>query len=376
MKKAELGPIRPPSESRSLLIGLSRNCPWNRCLFCPVYKNEKFSLRKKDELIKEIDYLSGIYKKIMSLLQDKNLSELSREIDKHFHINEYEDVRRLLHWIYHGEYTVFLQDADPLFRKKDELMEIIGRIKGAFPLIKRITAYGRASTLDRYTTEELKELKKVGLDRIHTGLESGSQKVLDLVCKGVRVEEIINAGKKLKSGGIEYSLYFMPGLGGRRFSNEHIEGTVYAINEACPDFVRLRTLGLTEDIPLYNLIEKGDFEVQSEEDIILEIKGLVENINVNTYLASDHNLNLLMDIEGRIPHDKEKMLKKIEKFLHLSPEERLSFIIARRKNLVFELYEFLSFLKSFKLEEDYKKISQLSEKERNILFLKMRAQNL
>jgi radical SAM superfamily enzyme YgiQ (UPF0313 family) len=33
----EQGPIRPPSEATSLLVRVVRNCPWNRCAFCPVY---------------------------------------------------------------------------------------------------------------------------------------------------------------------------------------------------------------------------------------------------------------------------------------------------------------------------------------------------
>ena len=41
----EQGPIRPPSEAKSLLIRVTRNCPWNKCTFCPVYKNSKFSIR-------------------------------------------------------------------------------------------------------------------------------------------------------------------------------------------------------------------------------------------------------------------------------------------------------------------------------------------
>ena len=32
----EQGPIRPPSEAKSLLLRFTRNCPWNKCKFCPV----------------------------------------------------------------------------------------------------------------------------------------------------------------------------------------------------------------------------------------------------------------------------------------------------------------------------------------------------
>jgi len=33
----EQGPIRPPSEANSLLIRITRNCPWNRCTHETVY---------------------------------------------------------------------------------------------------------------------------------------------------------------------------------------------------------------------------------------------------------------------------------------------------------------------------------------------------
>ena len=51
----EQGPIRPPSEARSLLLRVTRNCPWNRCTFCPVYKGTQFSVRPVAHIIRDID---------------------------------------------------------------------------------------------------------------------------------------------------------------------------------------------------------------------------------------------------------------------------------------------------------------------------------
>ncbi len=39
----ELGPIRPVDAADSLLIRTTRGCPWNRCTFCTLYDNMKFS---------------------------------------------------------------------------------------------------------------------------------------------------------------------------------------------------------------------------------------------------------------------------------------------------------------------------------------------
>jgi radical SAM superfamily enzyme YgiQ (UPF0313 family) len=56
----ELGPIRPPSEAYSLLIRATRNCPWNRCRFCPVYKDSKFELRSVGEIVRDIEAVKAI----------------------------------------------------------------------------------------------------------------------------------------------------------------------------------------------------------------------------------------------------------------------------------------------------------------------------
>ncbi|MEG0157503.1 MAG: hypothetical protein RR661_07620, partial [Anaerovoracaceae bacterium] len=54
LENLELGPIRPPSEAESLLLRVTRNCPWNQCKFCGLYKGKKFSLRDKEEIKAEI----------------------------------------------------------------------------------------------------------------------------------------------------------------------------------------------------------------------------------------------------------------------------------------------------------------------------------
>ena len=62
----EQGPIRPPSEAGSLLIRITRNCPWNRCTFCPVYKGTKFSLRPVEHVLKDIDKVHSYVESILN----------------------------------------------------------------------------------------------------------------------------------------------------------------------------------------------------------------------------------------------------------------------------------------------------------------------
>ena len=186
----EQGVIRPPSEARSLLVRVTRNCPWNQCVFCPAYKGVKFSRRPVAEVKEDIDAMAKSYGKQANMIE-----------------------------------TAFLQDADSLILKTDQVLEILRYIKERFPNLERITTYARATTLKRKSVEEFVQLKEAGLTRIHAGLESGSEKVLKMIKKGITPEDILEAGRIVMEAGISLSEYIMPGVGGRTLSEEHARGT-------------------------------------------------------------------------------------------------------------------------------------------------------
>lgn len=62
MREIEIGPIRPPSESNSLLIRVTRGCHWNKCYFCGLYKSMRFSMRPIDETIEDIKQQAELYR--------------------------------------------------------------------------------------------------------------------------------------------------------------------------------------------------------------------------------------------------------------------------------------------------------------------------
>lgn len=63
MKNIEIGPIRPPSESNSLLVRVTRGCHWNKCYFCGLYKSMRFSMRPIEEIIEDIEKQAQFYSK-------------------------------------------------------------------------------------------------------------------------------------------------------------------------------------------------------------------------------------------------------------------------------------------------------------------------
>jgi len=144
--------------------------------------------------------------------------------------------------------------------KTEELVKILKHLREKFPEVERVTSYARSRTIAKKDIEELKEIRAAGLDRIHIGLESGADAVLEIVCKGASQAEEVEAGRKAKEAGFELSEYVMPGLGGRKLSREHARETAKALNQINPDFIRLRTLGVPPRALLYELVEKKEFE--------------------------------------------------------------------------------------------------------------------
>ncbi len=284
----EQGVIRPPSEASSLLIRVTRNCPWNQCLFCPAYKGVKFSKRTVEEVKKDIDSMAD-------------------------ELNGDSRIR-----------TAFLQDADSLILPVDDLVAILEYLKEKFPGINRITTYARSRTLSHKKVDDLRRLKQAGLTRIHTGMESGSEKVLRMIRKGTTPEEVLTGGRHVMEAGIELSEYIMPGVAGKVLSEEHATETARLLNLIRPHFIRVRTFALHPQSPMQKMIREGSFEPMSDDEIVAEIRRLVDHLDrMHSYLSSnDFSLNLLMQVDGFLDERKEEMLKELDAFLSLTKIQR------------------------------------------------------
>jgi len=331
----EQGPIRPPSEAYSLLLRVTRNCPWNRCEFCHTYKKEKFSLRTVEEVKNDIKTIQETVSEIQSLSWRYGLGgesaaplvNLILQDSKHYS----DGFRQIALWLYNGGKNVFLQDGDNLILKTDQLVEILNHLKNTFPFIERITTYSRSKTVSKKTIEELQDLNRAGLSRIHIGLETGYDPLLQSIKKGVTAQEHIEAGKKVKGSGISLSEYVILGLGGKGMWREHAIETAKVLNQINPDFIRVRTLKVLKTMLLYQKIEKGEFIPLNDDEIVEEERLLIEHLEgVTSTFVSDHILNLLQEVEGKLPEEKEKMLKLVDRYLALPKEEKNNFRLGRR----------------------------------------------
>lgn len=330
----EQGPIRPPSEAKSFLLRITRNCPWNQCLFCPIYKNRKFSLRSVEEIKRDIRTAKEMVMDIKGVsfrlgFGGKITSEVISDI---LNRSGYSDsYRSIAIWLYYGTGACFLQDADNLIMKTKDLIEILNFLRETFPEIHRVTTYTRSRTIFRKSVDSLKEIRRAGLDRIHVGLESGYDPVLKGVRKGVTGEKHVEAGRKVIEAGMELSEYVMPGLGGQEMWREHATETARVLNRINPHFIRIRSLRIPERVPLIDKVRTGEFTMQTDDMLAEEVRLFIDTLEgITSMVTSDHMMNLLEEVTGKLPDDKEKMLGVIEKYQNLSDEERLIYRVGRR----------------------------------------------
>jgi len=334
----EQGPIRPPSEAKSLLIRVTRNCPWNKCAFCHTYRDTKFQIRSVQDVKEDIQKAKDIADQI---------KEISWKIGQGGRINEFavnyiyqndgfynDSFKSIAAWLFFGGKSVFLQDADTIIIKADDLVEIVLFIKKQFPDVDRITSYCRSKTACRKSVEDFKSLYDAGLSRIHVGMESGYDPVLKFIKKGVTAAEHVEGGRKIVESGISLSEYIIPGLGGDKWSKEHAVETARVLNQINPDFIRLRSLQVRRNTELYEMREEGKFKSLGDEDVVREIRLFIETLEgIESRVVSDHILNVLEELEGKLPGDKENLLGIIDRYFALSDDDRIIYRLGRRRGI-------------------------------------------
>lgn len=329
----EQGPIRPPSEADSLLLRLTRNCPWNLCTFCRVYKRRDFSLRSVENIIQDIDlihtYVGGIRQIVH--VGGKVDQEVINTLYNSFETKDRVAFNAAMDWYASGMESIFLQDANSVIMKPDDLVFLLEYIRHCFPETQRLTSYARSQTLARIKDHDLERMTRAGLNRIHVGMETGSDTVLKRIRKGATKEIHIRAGLKVKAAGMELSEYVMPGIGGIDLSIENAMETASALNIINPDFIRIRTLAVTNGTQLAQEREQGIFEKPSDTMMAKELRLFLESLDgIDSQVKSDHILNLFETINGKLPEDKERLVGIIDSFFDLPEELRVFYQVGRR----------------------------------------------
>ena len=266
---------RPPSEAYSLLIQITVGCSHNECTFCSMYKDKNFHLRKIEEVLEDLEMARKTY----------------RRVEK-----------------------IFLCDGDAMCLSNSKLLVVLEKIKELFPECKRVGIYGSAKDILRKTDDELIELKDAGIGILYLGAESGSEKVLQYIKKGVTGEELIESVNRCEKAGIKCSVTFISGMAGKEGWKEHAIETGKMISKMNASYVSLLTLMLEPSAPLYDVIKKGEFDLLSPEEVVAETYLLLENANpTKTCVFRSNHASNYISLRGDLPKDKDRMLMQLKR---------------------------------------------------------------
>ncbi|MDD5475060.1 MAG: radical SAM protein [Syntrophales bacterium] len=340
--KFQVGVYRPPSEggSASLLIRVTENCPWNKCTFCEMYKGHRFVYRSGEDIKADIDAIKAMVDEITSISWKLGLGgKVTRDVgsailraDPSLQGNHCFVI--VFNWLYSGGKTAFLQDANSIIMRPHEFIDVLLYLRKELPSITRLTSYARSKTLSQRKPEDLKAIREAGLDRLHVGLETGDDELLQIIKKGVTSEEQIEGGKKALEAGFQLSEYWMTDLGGRERWKQHAENTARVLSAINPHYIRSRPLVPRPGTALYDDYVAGRLTLSSPHERLVELRLMVEKLNVTSKVCFDHSMNswtgsrggllFTQDYEGyQFPEKKSLVLEKIDEGLSLDESKHV-----------------------------------------------------
>lgn len=269
--------FRPPAEAESYILQATLGCSWNACTYCEMYRNKRFQVRPLDELLAEIAQAGARFG---------------------------EEVRH-----------VFVADGDPLGMPLEHWVPLLRALASAFPRLRRVSTYATARNLLEKTEAELKRLRAEGLALLYIGPESGDDEVLRAVAKGATAADHIEAARKAKACGLEQSLMFLLGMGGRERSEAHARASGRLATAMDPRFLSTLTLTVIPGSPQARLQARGRFELPEVPGLLQELRWFIEEARPSgAIFRSDHASNHL-PLHGRLPRDRERILATLDEAL-------------------------------------------------------------
>lgn len=270
--------FRPFSEANSYLLQCTVGCSHNRCTFCGMYKDKKFRVRPLHEIKEDIAMA----------------------------VDAYGDVEK-----------VFLCDGDALSMETGVLLEILEELKNSFPSLRHAGTYAGPEGILEKTMDELVTLKDHGLKKMYLGVESGDDRLLREVKKGVGAEEMLRAGRMLVEAGMNLSSMVLLGLAGKGpRSREHAEATAKITNEMKPQYLAALTVTPVPGTELHRKIERGEFELLDPFETLEEMKVLIENLTLDGCRFVGIHASNYLPLNGTLQRDREEILNKIHLVLN------------------------------------------------------------
>ena len=268
---------RPPSEARSLIVQCTLGCSHNKCAFCTMYKDKKFSINPIEQVLSDLDEARAY----------------GRYIEK-----------------------IFLADGDALILPMDYLLTVLDYICDHFPFFIRVAAYATTKAIMRKTDDELRTLREHGLGIVYIGLESGNEELLKKFCKGVTAEEIVLNAIRCKQAGIATSVTAINGMAGANGDwQAHAIDTAKAVSRMQPAYLAFLTLRVYSGTPLHDWIASGEFKMMEPPELMRETRLFLEHIDSDGSIFRSNHASNYLPLGGTLNRDREALIHTIDEAL-------------------------------------------------------------
>jgi radical SAM superfamily enzyme YgiQ (UPF0313 family) len=262
--------FRPPSEADSFILQATLGCSWNACTYCAMYRGKRYQVRPLEQVLADIAEAGARFP---------------------------EEVRH-----------VFVADGDPLGMALDHWEPVLLALAAAFPRLRRVSTYATARNLLEKSPQELKRLRELGLSLLYIGPESGDDLTLRRIAKGADAADHVEAARKAREAGLEQSLIFLLGAGGRERSEAHARASGRLASAMDPKFLSTLTLTIVPGTPLSKLEAQERFELPTVPELLQELRWFVEEAHLSAGIFRSNHASNYLPIGGRLPRDREAIL--------------------------------------------------------------------
>lgn len=276
--------IRPPSEADSLILQVAVGCPYNRCTFCPAYKQKRYRV--------------------------KDFAAIQADIATAARIAP--DTRR-----------VFLCDGDPMALPHDLLLAVCRELVARFPRLQRIGLYARAGSLVRRSDAQLQALRESRVGIVYLGLESGDPGVLERIEKGSTPEEMVSAAAAVRRCGMKLNVSVLLGIGGSENSRCHAAATAQVLGRMQPDQVGALTVMVVPGTALHDALERSEFELPDKFELVRELRDMIAAAGLERCLFLSNHASNYLPLRVRLPRDRERTLAMLDGVLARRDERML-----------------------------------------------------
>ena len=268
---------RPPSEADSLILQATIGCSYNECAFCGMYRQKRFRVRPLAELEAEIAWARDTLG---------------------------DSVRK-----------VFLADGDALVAKASFLGALLGRLREAFPNLRRVSCYASPQSLAVRSVDEMRELRERGLTLYYLGIESGDDAVLAALTKGVDAAEMVRVANKATQAGVALSSMILLGAGGRARSAEHALESARVVNAIQPRFVSTLVMTPVEDTPLHEAAARGEVDDLSPIELAAELRTFLAALELEGSIFRSNHASNFLALAGTLPKDQARLVAALDRVL-------------------------------------------------------------